>query len=63
MNYEFAKYGGPWMIIEQYLIMKDWRPNFDPNTNTTKKVIVWVRFPDIPIEYYDHEFLFRVEII
>lgn len=59
-DYEFAKYGGPWMIMEHYLIIKEWRPNFDPYTDTTEKVIVWVRLPDLPIEYYDHEFLFRV---
>lgn len=60
IDYEFAKYGGPWMIMEHYLIVKEWRPNFDPNTDTNEKVIVWVRFPDLPIEYYDQDFLFRV---
>lgn len=59
-DYEFAKYGGPWMIMEHYLIVKEWRPNFDPNTDTTEKVLVWVRLPDLPIEYYDQSFLFTV---
>lgn len=59
-DYEFAKYGGPWMIMEHYLIVKEWKPNFDPNTDTTEKVLVWVRFPDLPIEYYDQNFLFTV---
>lgn len=60
MDYEFAKYGGPWMIMEHYLIVKDWMPNFDPQTNKIEKVIVWVRLPDLPMEYYDHNILFRV---
>lgn len=60
MDYEFAKYGGPWMIMDQYLIVKEWRPKFDPLTHKTEKVIVWVRLPDLPMEYYDHTFLFRV---
>lgn len=59
-DYEFAKFGGPWMIMDHYLIVKEWKPNFDPFTDTTERVIVWVRLPDLPIEYYDHEFLFRV---
>lgn len=60
MDYEFAKYGDPWMIMDHYLIVKEWRPNFDPMMDKTEKVIVWVRLPDLPMEYYDHTFLFRV---
>lgn len=41
-DYEFAKYGGPWMIMEHYLIVKEWRPNFDPFADKTEKVLVWV---------------------
>lgn len=59
-DYEYAKFGGPWMIMEHYLIVKEWMPNFDPYTDSTEKVIVWVRLPDLPIEYYDHDFLFRI---
>lgn len=56
-DYQFAKYGGPWMILEHYLIVKDWRPNFDPKADKKKRVLVCVRFPDLPVEYYDQGFL------
>lgn len=59
-DYEFAKYSGPWMILEHYLIVKDWKPNFDPKSDTTEKVIMWVRFPDLPVEYYDYGFLVKI---
>lgn len=59
-DYEFAKYGGPWMILEHYLIVKDWKPNFDPKVDKTDCVIVRVRFPDFPVEYYEHEFLRKI---
>lgn len=59
-DYEFAKYGGPWMIMEHYLIVKEWRPDFEPHKDTTEKVLVWVRFPDLPLEYFDADILFRV---
>ncbi|XP_031131901.1 uncharacterized protein LOC116033288 [Ipomoea triloba] len=36
-----------------YLIVKQWVPNFDPMTDTTKKVLVWVRFPNLSVEYYN----------
>lgn len=59
-DYDFAKYGGPWMIMEHYLIVKEWRPDFEPHKNTTEKVLVRVRFPDLPLEYYDSSILFRI---
>lgn len=60
IDYEFAKYGGPWMVLEHYLIVQEWRPNFDPKSDKTERVLVWVRFPDLPVEYFDYNFLMRV---
>ncbi|XP_031124347.1 uncharacterized protein LOC116027061 [Ipomoea triloba] len=57
---EFAKYEGPWMVLDHYLIVKDWVPNFDPIADTTEKVLVWVRFPSIPVEYYNYLSLRRI---
>lgn len=59
-DYEFAKYGGPWMVLDHYLIVKEWIPNFDPFTEKTESMIVWIRFPCLPAEYFDHSFLMRV---
>ncbi|XP_073046080.1 uncharacterized protein [Primulina eburnea] len=58
--YEFAKYGGPWLVLDHYLIVKEWYPNFDPLSDNTEKVLVWVRFPCLPIEYYDTDFLMKI---
>ena len=52
-DYNFAKYEGPWMVMEHYLIVKEWSSNFDLMMDSTKRVLVWVRFPCLPIEYYD----------
>lgn len=60
IDYEHAKYGGPWLFLDHYLIVKEWYPDFDPMTDKTKKMIVWVRFPGLPLEYYDNELLFRI---
>ncbi|XVF69877.1 hypothetical protein PTKIN_Ptkin11bG0116100 [Pterospermum kingtungense] len=56
----FAKYEGPWMILDHYLIVKEWSHNFDSALDYTKKVLVWVRFPYLLIEYYDRDFLMKV---
>lgn len=39
-DYDFAKYGGPWMVLEHYLIVQDWHPNFDPHTDKIEWVLV-----------------------
>ncbi|XP_019178357.1 PREDICTED: uncharacterized protein LOC109173571 [Ipomoea nil] len=54
---KFAMYEGPWMVLDHYLIVKPWEPDFDPMNDTTEKLLVWVRIPCIPVEYYDLIFL------
>ena len=29
-DYNHAKFGGPWLIFDHYLIVRPWQPNFDP---------------------------------
>ncbi|XP_019153666.1 PREDICTED: uncharacterized protein LOC109150204 [Ipomoea nil] len=58
----FAKFEGPWMILNHYLIVKEWEPNFDPWADKTEKVLVWVRFPCLPIEYYSGVFLRKIGV-
>jgi hypothetical protein len=48
---------GPWFIYDHYLTVKEWSPNFHPQSDTIKKVAVWVRISGLPIEYYDSRVL------
>ncbi|XVF44685.1 hypothetical protein PTKIN_Ptkin02bG0144100 [Pterospermum kingtungense] len=57
-DYDHAKFEGPWMVLDHYLI--EWYPNFDPVIDKTKKMLVWVRFPCLPMEYYNVKFLRKV---
>lgn len=50
-DYEYAKYEGPWMVMDHYLITKEWVPNFDPFQDTMEKIIVWVRFSSLHMEF------------
>lgn len=35
MDYEFAKLQGPWTVLDHYLAVKNWEPDFDPATDKT----------------------------
>ncbi|XP_019166933.1 PREDICTED: uncharacterized protein LOC109162703 [Ipomoea nil] len=59
-DYEFAKYGGPWTVMDHYLIVQDWKPYFDPKADKTERVLVWVRFPDMSVEFYDYQTIMRL---
>lgn len=59
-DYNFAKFEGPWMILDHYLIVKEWYPDFDLFADRTEKMLVWVRFPYLSIEYYNTDFLMKV---
>ncbi|XVF47016.1 hypothetical protein PTKIN_Ptkin03bG0075200 [Pterospermum kingtungense] len=34
-DYNFAKFEGLWMVLDHYLIVKEWTPDFDPNSDYT----------------------------
>lgn len=59
-DYDFAKFEGPWMILDHYLVVQEWKPNFDPRDATTNKLLAWVRFPALPVEYSDDDFLVTI---
>lgn len=52
-DFKFARDEGSWTVLDHYLVVKEWAPDFDPVTEKTDKIIVWMRFPCLPIEYFD----------
>ncbi|KAI9079079.1 hypothetical protein K1719_038918 [Acacia pycnantha] len=49
---DYALYEGPWMIDDHYLLVQWWRPNFNPQkADCQRKIAVWVRIPDLPMEF------------
>ncbi|KAI9109988.1 hypothetical protein K1719_019029 [Acacia pycnantha] len=47
-----AYYEGHWMIDDHYLLVQRWRSNFNPRkADCQRKVAVWVRIPDLPLEF------------
>lgn len=56
-DYEHALEGGPWMIYDHYLLVRTWCQDFKPSTASVDHLLVWVRFPELPMEYYDVDVL------
>nr|CCA65996.1 hypothetical protein [Beta vulgaris subsp. vulgaris] len=57
---EKALFGGPWFILNHYLMLTRWKPDFRPSQSVFDKIMVWIRFPELPLEYYDKEALFAI---
>ena len=45
--------GGPWFVGRHYLSIRGWEQNFRPKNANISSVVVWVRLPSLPIEYYE----------
>ncbi|XP_019193094.1 PREDICTED: uncharacterized protein LOC109187360 [Ipomoea nil] len=59
-DYDAVKFGGPWMVLDHYLTTQQWRPNFDSRSDKLEKILAWIRFPSLPIEYFDDDFLKKI---
>ncbi|KAJ4823081.1 hypothetical protein Tsubulata_009607 [Turnera subulata] len=47
-NYDYirALTGGPWVILDHYLTVEPWQPNFEPASHKVTSVVAWVRVPE-----------------
>ncbi|KAK2359720.1 zinc ion binding / nucleic acid binding protein [Trifolium repens] len=52
-----AQVGGPWLIYDHYLAVREWSADFNPAVESVKSIAVWFRFSGLPIEYYDAKLL------
>ncbi|XP_048491355.1 uncharacterized protein LOC125492689 [Beta vulgaris subsp. vulgaris] len=59
-DYERALFGGPWYVLDHYLMVTQWQPNFIPTHNPFSSMAVWIHLPELPVEYYDKEALFTI---
>ncbi|CAN1799479.1 hypothetical protein LINPERHAP1_LOCUS22125 [Linum perenne] len=56
-DYFKALTGGPWMILDHYLIVHQWDHSFRVSNDMPKKMVAWVRFPHLPIHFYHAQVL------
>ena len=52
-DYDKVLRGGPWFIGEHFLAIKPWEPYFKASQATFSFVAIWIKFPKLPIEFYD----------
>ena len=51
---------GPWFIGEHFLSLRPWVPNFRASAASVKTVAIWVRLPELPVEYYHKDSLLHI---
>nr|POF19473.1 uncharacterized protein CFP56_61118 [Quercus suber] len=52
--------GGPWFIGQNFLTIRQWEPEFQASSATLSSIAVWVRLPELPIEFYEHNALLKI---
>ena len=52
-DYDKVLQGGPWFMGEHFLAIKPWEPYFKASKAKFTSIAVWVRLPELPIEFYD----------
>ena len=52
--------GGPWFIGQHFLAIWQWEPEFHASSTTLSSVALWIRLPELPIEFYEHNALLKI---
>ncbi|CAN0919041.1 hypothetical protein LINGRAHAP2_LOCUS31226 [Linum grandiflorum] len=55
------KTGGPWIILGHYLVVFSWEPTFRVSDDLLSRMVVWIRFPRLPYQYYNRDILEGLE--
>jgi len=48
---------GPWMIGDDYLVIREWVPNFVPKKDNIMNLTAWVRIPKFSVGYFKKNLL------
>uniref|UniRef100_A0A5K1DET1 CCHC-type domain-containing protein n=1 Tax=Nymphaea colorata TaxID=210225 RepID=A0A5K1DET1_9MAGN len=59
-DYKHVLDGGPWVVCGHYLTVRQWTSNFSPSSDKIANLIAWIRFPELPLEYYHSMALRRI---
>ncbi|XP_038977764.1 uncharacterized protein LOC120108252 [Phoenix dactylifera] len=51
---------GPWLVAGQLLAMERWRPNFVPGEKQLNRLVVWLRLPNLPMEYWTKRLILNI---
>lgn len=59
-DYNRVLEGEPWIILGHYLTVTKWKPNFRPSLAKITSTLVWLRLPEVPLEYFTKKTLNRI---
>ncbi|KAL0431507.1 UNVERIFIED_CONTAM: hypothetical protein Sradi_0776700 [Sesamum radiatum] len=59
-DYFVALAGGPWFLFNSYVHVQQWKPWFSPSEEPPKTIFLWIQLPQLPIEYFHVDALFRI---
>jgi len=49
-DYHHVLTEGPWLIGDNYLIIRQWVPNFVPDEEPIRFLMAWIRIPNISVD-------------
>ncbi|CAL1408029.1 unnamed protein product [Linum trigynum] len=59
-DYLNALTGGPWEILDHYLVVHQWSPTFRTSDKPHRSVVAWIQLPELPAHFYHREVLFAL---
>ncbi|KAI7982784.1 Uncharacterized protein LOK49_LG15G01612 [Camellia lanceoleosa] len=59
-DYTYVYTRGPWIVLDYYLIIRKWQPDLKPAATEEIQTTLWMRFPQLLIEYYNEKVLFHI---
>ncbi|CAI0558565.1 unnamed protein product [Linum tenue] len=60
-DYLNALTGGPWVILDHYLIVHLWSHSFHTSDKPHRAMVAWVQLPELLIHFYHWEILFALD--
>ena len=45
---------------QHFLAIRQWEPKFQASSVTLSSVAMWIRLPELPIEFYEHNALLKI---
>jgi len=52
-DYDHVILNGSWIIGDNYLVIREWVPNFVPKKDTITKLTAWVQISKLSVEYFN----------
>lgn len=59
-DYDHVLNNGACIVLGYYNTVAKWKPNFHPSKDKVTSTLVWVRFPEIPIEFFHESFMMNM---